>query len=128
MADRDANAGSGQKPCHVRAYTFGPNGENLSVAVDPGTQERWEGIRQVILAKEAELRARKPQPEPQGKETILLYPTPDLFDLAGWRQHLEWLRTEPQDILARADAIERAEQWIAMLETPKPPMRPTETD
>lgn len=128
MGDKNGNASAGPKPCYVTVHISGPDGETRSFPADQGTQERWESIRQLILAKEAELAARRPPPKPVGKETIVLYPTPDLFDLDGWRQHLEWLRTEPLDIVARAAAIEHAEDWIAMLESPMPPQRPTEAD
>lgn len=56
---------------------------------------------------------------------IAFYPTPDLFDLEGWRRHLEWLRSEPEEILARENAIERAEQFIAVLEQGAPPSEPS---
>lgn len=57
---------------------------------------------------------------------IAFYPTPDLFDLDGWKRHLEWLRSEPEAIVARGNAIERAEQIIGLLENQNPPERPTE--
>lgn len=57
---------------------------------------------------------------------IAFYPTPDLFDLDGWKRHLEWLRTEAEPIVARANAIERAEQMIALLEKRRPAERPSE--
>lgn len=57
---------------------------------------------------------------------IALYPTPDLFDLDGWKRHLDWLRTEPEEILGREDAIERTRQTIRLLENTDAPQRPTE--
>lgn len=51
---------------------------------------------------------------------IAFYPTPDLFDLDGWKRHLEWLRSEPEEIVARADAIEFAELTIRLLESAPP--------
>lgn len=57
---------------------------------------------------------------------IAIYPTPDLFDLKGWKQHLDWLRSESEDIVARSAAIEFAEMTIALLESKGAPQRPTE--
>ncbi len=57
---------------------------------------------------------------------IALYPTPDPLDLDGWRRHLDWLRSEPGQIVARDSAIERAEMMIRLLEAPPSPQRPTE--
>jgi len=57
---------------------------------------------------------------------IALYPTPDLLDLDGWKRHLDWLRTEAEEILGREDAIERAWQTIRLLENTDAPQRPTE--
>lgn len=96
MVDKDQDAKSGHKPCHVRGYTFGPNGECHSVPVDPGTQERWEAIRYLILAKEAELATRRPKPEPvTAKSWIVLRGEPDLFDLDAWKARLAELRADP---------------------------------
>lgn len=48
--------------------------------------------------------------------TIVLRPTPDLFDLAAWRRELEWLRAQPGDLFRRADAIAEAEDMVRLLE------------
>ncbi|UFS63834.1 hypothetical protein LO749_06485 [Paracoccus denitrificans] len=57
---------------------------------------------------------------------IAFYPTPDLFDLDGWKRHLEWLRSEREEIVARTEAIEFAELTIRLLENPTSPQRPAE--
>ena len=57
---------------------------------------------------------------------IALYPTPDLFDLDAWKRHLDWLRSEPEGILARDQAIEAAEFHIFLLEQTPTPQRPAE--
>lgn len=46
---------------------------------------------------------------------IVLYPEPSFFDLEGWKRHLEWLRSEPEEIQSRVDAIEYAEFHIRVL-------------
>lgn len=48
--------------------------------------------------------------------TIVLRPTPDLLDLAAWRRELEWLRSQPDDLFRRAEAMAEAEDMVRLLE------------
>lgn len=129
MTDGNEGVPATEKRCHVMFHVFGADGEMTSYPADKGTQERWERIRQLILAKQAELVRRMPprkSPPPAGKKTIIHYREPDWSDLDGWKQHHEWLRTEPDEIIGRDAAIEFAEMMIQMLEAPKLAERPAE--
>ena len=48
--------------------------------------------------------------------TIVLRPTPDLLDLAAWHRELEWLRSQPDDLFRRAEAMAEAEDMVRLLE------------
>lgn len=45
----------------------------------------------------------------------MLFNEPHPTDLEGWKQHLEWLRAEPE-FVGRDNSIEGAEQMIDILE------------
>ncbi len=121
MADKDGKATTGQRPCYAMFHTFGPNGEVRSFPADQGTQERWEGIRQLILGKLAERAARMPKREPVETGPMLVRRAePGLFDVAAWQRYLaEYEGDDPTEF--RDAVIEYAKAHLAVISCPAAP-------